>query len=973
MTDLNQVAQNPSPSHRDVGKLSSRFTTAYRTYIYVTAFILSILSLGLIALTFQYPYWQLYVVAGVMTIAATYSRYIFSLSQKKQLTTASLGYLSAVIGVTWIIVCMMIRDVSLGMTIIYMIFSLILASIIQYQTINRAIVYGLFTSILISLAGVYSPFAQLAVQQINLSLPVLVGSILMIYIAMLTLEFANSSLQVRLTSAFIAAVIIPLSFFSVIQGQYTITSLRDQISDSVELSSSLVASSLDQFIKENEQVVNEEARYSAFAKYLNLPKALRPGSQEQRDVQQLFRVLQNRESTEKEFLSSYAMLDMSGKVLFDTNFNNTGKNEGGQKYFTDAILSGKSFSTPITFTKDGNSYIIFSAPILNDDKDIVGVLRFQYNGLIFQRLLAKYSGLYGPKSYVMLFDENNIRLADTFTPEYVYTTINRLSPAEKETLDRNNRLPIEGLKPFYTDQPDLARYMDQSDVKPKFSMELTEDQADDTFTDLLAVSRMRERPWKVVYLYNDFDDTPLRNSQNKITTVVATLVAGLIGILAILVSSFLTRPIRILTNTADQITAGNFNIRTPVTTLDEFGTLGRAFNLMTERLNQFINELEDRVAQRTNELASRNDALSLRSTQLQTVADVARNIVTSQELQSLLDTVTQLISERFNFYHVGVFLLDENSEYAVLRAANSDGGKRMLARQHRLRVGKVGIVGYATGTGQPRIATDVGEDAVYFNNPDLPDTRSEMALPLKVGGRIIGALDVQSNEPGVFSPEDIDLFSTLADQVAIAIYNNQLYSETAKALAEAQSIHRQYLRQEWRQDIATRRNKSFRFTPQGLVAKDVSLSNVKEVMQTGKPFVSSEIMDDQSTNTVMGVPIILRGETIGVIRVQDQGEDRVWTEDELQAVQEVAQQVGVALETARLFEKTVQRAEREKKVLEITGMIRATNNPQQMLEIATRELQKALGASRAQIFIRQNSEEDELNSTDASGNNGHNR
>jgi GAF domain-containing protein len=276
----------------------------------------------------------------------------------------------------------------------------------------------------------------------------------------------------------------------------------------------------------------------------------------------------------------------------------------------------------------------------------------------------------------------------------------------------------------------------------------------------------------------------------------------------------------------------------------------------------------------------------------------------------------------------------------------------MLARQHRLGVGKMGIVGFVTGAGQARIATDVGEDSVFFNNPDLQSTRSEMALPLKVGDEIIGALDVQSTESNAFTTDDIDLFSTLADQVAIAIYNNRLYSETAAALLEAQNLHRQYLRQEWSKDLVSRTTHGIQYTPQGLVAQEGYLTDLDPVFQTGEPTITSEEMPDHTFRSVMAVPIILRGESIGVIRIQDNLENRSWSDDEFTAVREVAQQVGVALEAARLLEQTIHRAEREKKVMEITGLIRATNDPQQMLEIAASELQKALGASRAQIFIR---------------------
>ncbi len=257
-----------------------------------------------------------------------------------------------------------------------------------------------------------------------------------------------------------------------------------------------------------------------------------------------------------------------------------------------------------------------------------------------------------------------------------------------------------------------------------------------------------------------------------------------------------------------------------------------------------------------------------------------------------------------------------------------------------------------------RIATDVGDDAIYFNNPDLPDTRSEMALPLKVGEQVIGAVDIQSTRSNDFHEDDIELFTTLADQVAIAIYNNQLYVETLQALDEAQNLHRQYLRSEWAQDTAQRKVLGYLFNQSGISPQQVENPLWKKVFTSGDPvYAVLPSSNGSPDNAVMAVPISVRGETIGVIHVQDQGENRLWSEDEIAVVNSIASQVAVALENARLFENTVRRAEREKKVLQITAKIRSTNDPEEMMRIAVSELQQALSATRTQIYIRQEDEE----------------
>jgi GAF domain-containing protein len=182
------------------------------------------------------------------------------------------------------------------------------------------------------------------------------------------------------------------------------------------------------------------------------------------------------------------------------------------------------------------------------------------------------------------------------------------------------------------------------------------------------------------------------------------------------------------------------------------------------------------------------DETQRRAVQLRAAAEVARDATAILDVNQLLDETVHLISEQFGFYHAGVFLLDERGEYAVLQAASSEGGGRMLERGHKLQVGKVGIVGYVSDTGEPRIALDVDEDAAHFASSDLPDTRSEMALPLKVRGRVIGVLDVQSTQEAAFSEDDVAVLQTLADQLATAIENARLFEQAQRRVRRERLI-----------------------------------------------------------------------------------------------------------------------------------------------------------------------------------------
>ncbi|HLO13517.1 MAG TPA: GAF domain-containing protein, partial [Anaerolineales bacterium] len=207
-------------------------------------------------------------------------------------------------------------------------------------------------------------------------------------------------------------------------------------------------------------------------------------------------------------------------------------------------------------------------------------------------------------------------------------------------------------------------------------------------------------------------------------------------------------------------------------------TVAQELALSNQELNQLRVDLEQRVEERTSDLKRR-------ASQLEAVSSVARTIASIQDIDSLLPAITQLISQQFGFYHVGIFLLDEPRKYAVLRASNSEGGLRLIKQHHSLPLDLHSTVGYSISQAEPRIIMDVGTDSVYFHNSDLPETRAEMALPLRVAGQVIGSLDVQSRESNAFSQEDIHVLSTLADQVAIAIENSRWFGEAKKALNES--------------------------------------------------------------------------------------------------------------------------------------------------------------------------------------------
>lgn len=433
----------------------------------------------------------------------------------------------------------------------------------------------------------------------------------------------------------------------------------------------------------------------------------------------------------------------------------------------------------------------------------------------------------------------------------------------------------------------------------------------------------------------------------RISMILVLVILAMASLATFGIGNRLTAPLKDLTSVANEIIAGNFEAKAGIQEHDEIGTLAETLNVMTSTVRDMIQSLENRVDERTSELKDELQRGEYRARQLEAVTKVAHAINAAQNLQELLPHISDVVSEQFGFYHVGIFLNDASNQYATLSAANSPGGKVMLNRGHQLKIGEQGIVGYVTGTGKPRVALDVGEDLVYFNNPDLPDTHSEMALPLKIGEEIIGALDVQSTVPNAFSDEDVEVLSTLADQVSLAIQNARLFDQTRKSLMEAEEIYRQQSRDSWRRLPQELKLTGYRYTASGVVP-----------LNEGSPLDPSDNNKEHtpiagSQRREISVPIILRGETIGVLSVQIPKDERV-SSDQIDLIKAVAERVALSAENARLFEETTTRATRERVVSDITNKIRSTNDPQVMIQTAMSELQRILGATRIEIIPQKN-------------------
>jgi GAF domain-containing protein len=342
-----------------------------------------------------------------------------------------------------------------------------------------------------------------------------------------------------------------------------------------------------------------------------------------------------------------------------------------------------------------------------------------------------------------------------------------------------------------------------------------------------------------------------------------------------------------------------------------------------EEANVNLNFTQSELKNRSEELLVANKQLENRTKKLHAIAEVTSTATLLRNFENLISITTSIISDRLEYYHVGIFLLDEQRQYAILRSANTEGGLRMLARGFKLPVGQLGIVSSVAQTGRPRIAFNAGKDAIFFNNPDLAETQSELALPLKSGDEIIGVLDIQSVEHNDFTEDDISVLSILADQVAIALQNALLFEESQRALREANVESLQTSRRAWKEYAEAVQTKGYRYD--GIKSeplKDVRLSS--------------------GQNDPLLIPIQLRGQTIGRLKLSTTDPRREWTDDELIMVSATAERVALALEGARLLDEAQKRATREAFLSDVAAKLSTSFQLDSILRDTVQELGQTL-------------------------------
>ncbi len=378
-----------------------------------------------------------------------------------------------------------------------------------------------------------------------------------------------------------------------------------------------------------------------------------------------------------------------------------------------------------------------------------------------------------------------------------------------------------------------------------------------------------------------------------------------------------------------------------------------------------------------------------RAAQLTIAAEVARAAASILDIRRLLSETAELVREQFNLYYVGIFLLDEKGRWAVLRAGTGEAGRKMLEMGHKLEVGGPSMIGWCTAYGKPRIALDVGKEAIRLDNPLLPHTRSEMALPLMSRERVIGAMTVQSDRPAAFTPEDVTVLQIVANQLATAIENANLYQETLHRQAQAWVLRevmlaaasaldfdqilertiqtlRSALKVEFLAVILPDESGEFLRIHPSQIGYDVPVAEVRlpldgsvsgMVFQSGKAMLIRDVREvpfyypgHPDVRSELCVPLRLGDEVIGVLNVESR-RTNAFQEEDLAFFTAIAGELAIALENARLYHQEQRRRKEAESLYRAAQAMTTTLDLQEVLERILSELQNVVPYDSASVQL----------------------
>jgi GAF domain-containing protein/HAMP domain-containing protein len=783
----------------------------------------------------------------------------------------------------------------------------------------------------------------------------------------------RSRLTRRLVVAFLAAALLPALIIAIFAVATQLLGIRANVLQNLELVVTLQENQIRGWVE------SQQSSLSLLAREPDLLREIRNRlvtEQSESDAQRSYLSIHSRFSSfviqHPEFQELF-LLDATGKVVATTDSSNSERDETGAPYFTQG-LQESYYGPPVLFERLGGPYMVVAEPLRFITGDPIGVLVGLVKPGPLGELTAATPGVLDHSETYLVGEGGTLvtALGARVPPGALIAS----SGVESAITHQTGR----GTYNNYAGTPVLGAYRWLPGLQMGLIAELPVTEAYSSL--LVAVGGI---------------------------LIVAVIAVALTALLSGQMAQRIARPIIQITEAARQMVAGDLYQTVETGRDDEIGVLGQAFNHMAEQLRMTIAGLEETVHQRTQELQQATTQYRKRATHLETGAEVSRAAASILEPEELMRTTVELIRSRFSFDHVSLFLVDKAVEWAVVVASTGDVGRRMVEEPHRLRVGGGSMVGWVCAHREPRVALDVGADAVHFDNPLLPDTRSELAMPLLVGNRLLGALDVQSTREAAFDSDDIRSLRGMADLIAIALQNARRFVETQRSVERqkfAARLIERFQQARGSEDVLTVMLEelgaafaldqavvcvsSERPTEDGNGSGEntapKSARPLSDQLPGARAYIYTRDHGVQTTNAVQAwsedmaravaeksiqlsgmrdlertaedagpgagltLPILIHGQAIGALHLTRRaGQD--WRQVETETLTEFTERLGLALEAARLAEEKERRTTRERRLAQITTRLRETLEVESILQTATHEIRQSLGLPEVVIHL----------------------
>jgi PAS domain S-box-containing protein len=741
-----------------------------------------------------------------------------------------------------------------------------------------------------------------------------------------------ASLRTRLITFFLVVALLPLGAQASFSYRSSHEIMTTEAQQHLLSGAEATAARLDYFIDQTLTELEVFSLIPDLADALRLPADQLANSPSEQHSKIILGQLRR---TDETHIASYALLDRAGKNLIDTLPSNIGRDEA-QRSYAQAILSQgmARYVSPVEFSETAAQPLLhFSTPVRDADGTIIGVLRVSYKATILQEMVAASNGVAGEQSFAVLLDENHIRLAHGAAAELNFTSIIPLDPASLTALQAAHRLPPSTAETRPTNQPAFEAALANRATNPFITTPL--DSAGGQPGEG-AVVALKTQPWLVAVFQPQAVFLAPINAQAQIGLFRMLLAMAVIVVSAVFGGQHLTQPLIQLAALTRRFTAGDLTVRAPQTSADEIGTLAASFNAMAAQVGSLLTGYQER----TRELEA-SARITFAATEHKDPEDLGRMVV-------------NLIRDQFDLYHVQAYMLDEQQQAAVLNDSTGYVGYQLLQQGHKIPLDQPSLVTQAIKQDKPVMVADVTTEPNFLPNPLLPETRSELVIPLRSNGKVIGALDVQSRTPDRFAPSTTTLLQSMCEQLSFLFENNELLgrvSKQAETLARFANQLRTAAEMAERlseiHDTETLLRQAVTLTqsrfqlyhvhiylldPSGrqLVVREGSgeagqilresghsipldgeRSLVARAARTAKPVLVADVSTEPGflpnpllpdTCSEVAVPLLARGTLLGVLDVQDTQPQRFGQTD-LDTLSTLAGQIATALHNATLFEQ----------------------------------------------------------------------